>query len=99
MPAKYTLTIALPCAPPAWWGRLLAPPREIASVQEGRAHALRNADTFRGALEPGETCFIAWIVKATGTVVRTMDFDRAEGSPPVEHGRDTLREMRAVRPA
>ena len=88
-----TLTIALPCAPPAWFGRVIMPSREVASVAEGRAFARRNADTLRDALAPGESSFVAWIVRG-GEPVRTMEFPRAVGSAPIEIGADVLRKMR-----
>ena len=94
---RLTLTIALPCAPPAWFGRVLVRTREIASLAEGRAFALRNADSNRDSLAPGESSFVAWIVRGVEPV-RTMEFPRALGAPPVELGAETLRAMRKTTP-
>ncbi len=94
---RYLVTVAIPAAPPALVGRVLVHQRPVATRREARAFVNRNADTWRDAMEPGETHFTAWLVNDEDETVRAITFDRTLGAPGVELGRDTLRAMRAAR--
>ena len=96
---RYSVTVLARSLMPARGGRPLVPePRGHATLAQARGWVWRNAATWCSALLPTEEGFSAFVLDEDGSEALTLEYGRDPDAQPVEHDRESLREMKAARP-
>ena len=93
---RFSVIVAIPCAPPILIGRELAR-RECRTMRDVRAWVSRNAATWCDALDPGTSGFTAFVTDDDGEPAFALESARDPDAEPIEHDREDLEEMRAMR--
>lgn len=91
------LVVGTPGAPPHHLSRVLAVAPYMMSKRAARKYADTNAISWRPALEPGESRWLAIATDRNGRIVFVREYARDERIKPREYSRRALAEFRGQR--